>query len=364
MTRAHYYASTVRNLKDVANYAVYPAAKILSLLAFRNEFKASAVASAVTTAFYAGITTSFFGQEARMVEIVARDAVSAELGVNPEEVTFSDYWQSKNHLVQKECHDIDRLTKVRYLTDAIFLTPMAFSFASHAIPGMRGKSDHLGSTQGVKGHDIIRIEDVLGVSELGVALGYAGKAGYWWHETYDVQKTGFYEFVKWHELGVSLSKDIAYNDLLALYQRSRDDQKLPRLSIEEVLAVKPFFQWLAQKYNNSTNINASSLFYLIGNNLIRFHGPDGATISQTAIEESKQAVEHVDKVGLGGIREENRQKRLLLGLDNEQAKRPGPKTFVQRLGNFLLPHYRSKTGIASDEFISARDPTEFVYSGR
>src|SRR4051812_18588217 len=99
MTRAHYYASTVRNLKYVANYALYPLAKIAGYYLFRDEVKATALASFLTTGFYAGLTTSFFGQESRMLEIIARDAVAAELGVKPEELTFSDYWRSKNHIV-------------------------------------------------------------------------------------------------------------------------------------------------------------------------------------------------------------------------------------------------------------------------
>jgi hypothetical protein len=371
MPRHHYYSSTARNNKDIANYFVFNLSQFLGLVLFKgNELQASALAGAVTTAYYSSVTTSFFGQEARSLDIIARDAVSAELGVDPKDLKFSDYWRSNNVVVKKECEDLSRVTKYRYLTDAIFALPVALLFVSKAFPGskdMLARITHMGLEPSKNGKlDPLKL---TGFTNLLATIGYAGKSFYWVQETFNLDKTGMYEFVKLHETIVSLGKHAEFNDILPLLQRTRDDRGVKRLNQQEVLAYEPVVNLLVDKYNRG-NIGPGELLYLIGNHKLRIHGLDDS-ISQQEIKNSIAFIEHIDKVGLDGIREENRNLHAEHPDLSLVAKRTEAPSYVARIGDRFIPAQRSKPEIGAlrsaglyEERISSRDPTEFVYSGR
>lgn len=378
MTRANFYASTQNVIgKNIADYLVAPVIRIGASLCTDNHNKAAAIASVVTAGFYSSLTSEYFGREATMLDMNAREAVSAELGIAEDQLKFSDYWKSKNIIVQKELQDFAKLHKVRYATDALFLLPLAGLWAQHSIPGFKnwlGKHEHRldnaarAHGPGLFGGGIGRnIGDLLGV------IGFAGKALYWQYETFKVQKTGHYEVVKLRETKESTGKLVEADDLLSILQRMREcDMNLPKLNAKERTFARPLLTRLAELCNATDSFGIGEVVYLIGLGKINIHAPDGKTISQEAIDHSMKEIERVGRLGMNAIREENRQKRAALAASGELTEEaPG---FVGRMQNSALNgavnFYERMFGVKDEtkgfrfeEHISPRDAGEFIYGG-
>lgn len=363
MTYFHYYATTSRNLDRAVQYGLYPLAHAMGLYIFRNSSKhfehSANFARLVSAAGYASLTTTFFGLESEMIDANSREAVSAEMGINPDKVVFSDYKYSKNAIVNTAYKDIIRLQKYRYGTDSMFLVPTLLRWGAEACgityPRMKDvrenpKKYSLASTM-VNGHN---------AWDFGV---YAGKAVYWAGETYLIPKTGNYEIVKLRENLQSTSKDITYNDLLAVYQRARSDRKLPLIendSPEEQKAIHIVLDRMAKAYNrHDGKFGISEIVYLIGLGKVDIHGPDNVTVSQEAVEKSLKEIDKVIAVGLDGIREENRRKIGTLKYSKTFTDNIADGAFnvVQRImGNKPSSIKRVKT----EEYITVRDPGELT----
>lgn len=372
MTRANYYASTVRNLKDVAQYFVYPISKVFFHYQLNGtpgaERKAAIYAGAVGAGFYAALTTNFFGKEATQLDVNAREAVSAELGMRPEDMQFADYWKSNNSVVKIERDDLMYVQKVRYLTDALFLLPLALEWNRKAIPGLdkalKATDTSLDKIRS-RNKDLSIGQFISNYADMFNNLIYAGKSAYWYYETFNIDKSAHYEVVKLRELFEATGKDIGYNELLPILQRCRQDQGKPMYNKREREALRPVLMLLSEKCNATDKFGISEVLYLIGTNKIRIHGPDGRTISQEAIDESMKDIDHLDRVGLEGIREENR--RAFERLRREGVEPFQPSSFADKVkGSMMNAAYNAyqmvngkspkSPNFQFKEYISSRDP--------
>lgn len=345
MTYFHYYSSTSRNIADVFKYGINPALTAAAMFAMsrwcpkgdaQKEIAAS-WALIVSSLLYAGISSAFFGMETGDIDSNSRQAVAAELGIDPDKVRFSDYGKSGNDIVKHAYNQELGLQKWRFGTDAMFLLPIVFkSF------GDRDAFHNLS-------HSV-----------------YGGKAAYWAAETFLVNKSGHYEIVKIAENLASTGKDISVNDLLAVYQRTREeDKKLPMIETkQEFDAVRDLLKTMADEYNKRSGFGIPEIVYLIGLNKVNIHAADGKTFSPEAVAQSKHEIERVIKLGLDGIREENKKLRIA-GAQGEYKPERG---FVDRLAdagfNTTQSLIRNLTGrkklLKNEEFISVRDPGDLV----
>ncbi len=383
MTYFHYYATTSRNLDRVMQYGVFPIAKAGWLIALsgigdgpKRVAWASDLARVTSAIVYSGLTTGFLGAESEMIDNNAKAAVSAELGVAPEELKFSDYKYTDNAIIKKAHYDMMRLQKYRYGTDAFFMLPIGMRAVSKAT-GMKWiehsrtvnerveKGENIGfGTMMISGHNAWDFS-VL-----------AGKAGYWAGEAYFVNKSGHYEVIKLIENLRSTGKDMSTNDLLGVYQRSRSiDRGLPIIEHqEEYAALRPLLQKMVDAYNkHDDKFGIPEIVYLIGLNKINIHAADNKTISKEVTEQSGKDIDKVLSIGLDGIREENKKLREAGGISAVHAQHP--TSFVDRLQNTAVGAAQTFSESISriflgtkprrpEEYISVRDPGELAHWDR
>lgn len=361
MTYFHYYATTSRNLDRVLQYAVFPLSYLTGYALFKEQDKANHFARVVSSGCYAALTSTFFALESEMIDANAREAVSAEMGVDPGSLKFSDYRDSSNVIVRRAYEDILRLQKYRYGSDALFLVPSALQYAYTATGNKWPRFRDVRSNP--EKHQLIDVvANGHNTWDFGV---YAAKSVYWAYETYAINKTGHYEVVKLRENFESTGKDISSNDLLAIYQRARTDRGLEMISTrEEYDAIRPLLKKMAEEYNKRSGFGTSELVYLIGLGKINIHEQDGHAISRTAVEQSYREIQKMLDIGLAGIREENRAK----GQGNHLNSHDKSRTFADRLADYafdksksVLDNFRGKGRIRRpEEYITARDPGELT----
>lgn len=365
MTYFHYYATTSRNLDRVVQYGLYPLAHAVGLHIFGNNLeRAATFARTVSAVGYSALTSTFFGLESEMIDANAREAVAAEMGIDPSKIQFSDYKYSKNAIAQKAYHDIIKLQKYRYGTDAMFFLPTIMRWGSEACgvekwPRMKDVREHPQDysfkEKIINGHN---------AWDFGV---YAGKAAYWAGETFLMEKTAHYEIVKLRENLQSTGKNIEVDDLLAVYQRSRTDIKLPMIendSAAEQKAIRSVLKKMADAYNkHDGTFGVPEMMYLFGLNKINIHSPDGVTVSQEAVNQSMREVEKVLSVGLVGIREENRRRNVAAGIGSPKHGKgitdhiaDGAFGIAQK----ILGSTRGAKRPKPDEYITVRDPGELT----
>lgn len=350
MTYFHYYASTVRNLSDVGKYAIYPLAYISGMVAAKkmglsgdNQKNVAANIARVSSALiFSGLSSTFFAMESEMIDANSREAVAAELGVDPNKIKFSDYKNSRNIIVSKAYKENIGLQKYRFGTDLMFLIPAIFP----KLPTIRGKA---------------------GVNEWDM-LPFAGKALYWAGETFKVKKSGNYEIVKLRENLESTEKDLSANDFLAVYQRTRSDRGLPMAnSKEEIDTLRPLLKRMADEYNKRQGFSLAEIVYLVGLNKINIHARDGRTVSKEAAEASMKEIDRVVKLGLSGIRAENAKKYEGKSIE-ERYNIKKPISAIDKLaekafntGQGFIEKFSGKKRIFDpEEYISVRDPGELV----
>lgn len=373
MTYFHYYATTSRNLDRVMQYFVFPLSKAAGLLLFnkcepakRVEY-ASNFARVTSAGIYSTLTTAFLGDESRMIDENSRKAVAAELGVDPEKLTFSDYKYSNNIIVSGAYQDMMTLQKYRYGTDALFMLPIAVRYASKAmnIPWIEHSR---------RVDERIERGEKMGATELLLsghnALDYsvlAGKAAYWAGETYLVDKSSHFEIMKMREGLSSTGKDMSFNDLLAVYQRARNDRKLPMIDTkEEYEALRPLFKKMTDAFNkHDKKFGVSEVVYLIGLGKVHIHDDDGK-LSEAAIKESEKEIDKVLDIGLAGIRKERQKLREAQGIPDSAVLHE--KSFVDRLGDTATSTIQSvmrslrggKKPTPYDDFVNIHDPGEVI----
>lgn len=371
MTYFHYYATTSRNLDRTVQYVIYPIAHAAGFLLFRNSSDtlkhAADFARVVSAGAYSALTTVFFGLESEMIDANAREAVSAEMGMDNSRIQFSDYKNSQNAIVSKAYDDILRLQKYRYGTDLLFLGPTALQFMSETFAGVKWpRMKHVRDNP----NQYTTAEILLNGHNAWDYGVYGAKALYWAGETFAMQKTGHYEVVKLRENIQATGKDVSANDLLSIYQRTRSDRNLPMIDrAEEFEAVRPLFKKMEDAYNKHKGFGTSEIVYLIGLGKINIHAPDNKTVSKEAVEQSSKEIDKVLSIGLHGIREENKQLRAQNRLPQQYASES--RHFSDRVAdgafNIAQRIIRSvrKTPQRPEEYITVRDPgelTSFDYS--
>jgi hypothetical protein len=380
MTYFQYYATTSRNLDRVLQYGVYPLAQTIGFIAFRNapiekrHRMASDFARITSAGVYSLLTTAFFGFESKMIDQNGREAVSAELGIDSNQIKFSDYKNSDNAIISKAYRDILKLQKYRYGTDALFVLPTMLRLGSKAVNHSWPESDHI-----TKHPENYEMADLLLNAHMGWNYSvYAGKAAYWAGETYLIGKTGHYEIVKLLENLQQTGKDFGSNDLLGVYQRTRTDRKLPPIERkEEYDALRPLLLHLADTYNKretyprdddkpgKPKMGIPEIVYLIGLGKINIHAADGKTISAEAVAQSYKEIDKVMTIGLKGIREENRKLNAAQGR-NPRSHRRGLVGILAdgafSLTNSVINDLRKNKPLRPEEYITSRDPGELTSS--
>lgn len=371
MTYFHYYATTSRNIDRVLQYGIYPLATIAGYAFTRhlppeNRDNAARTFGRIVSALsYSSLTTMFFGFESEMIDSNARKAVSAEMGVDQDKLSFSDYGKSDNVIIKRAYDDILRLQKWRYGTDALFLLPTALQAVNKRMGG-----DWASYKTMPKDPDKANLFQIaMGRENTWEFSVFAGKALYWAGETYGMSKSGHYEVVKLIENLESTGKDMGFNDVLAVFQRTRTDNGRKMVETkEEYEALKPLLMRIVEGYNKRDGkMDIPEIVYLIGLNKINIHAPDGKNVSQEAIAASNHEIDRVMSIGLDGIREENRQHKLQAGqsdLPPSMVNRSftdriadGAYKTTQAIINSLKP---SSSLRKHEEYISVRDPGELT----
>ncbi len=370
MTYFHYYATTSRNLDRVFQYGVFPLSQAVGSIVANKyfgltgdaRFEASAnIARWLSAGAYSALTSTFFALESELINDNTRDAVSAELGMDPSEFKFSDLRRSSNAIASKAYTDILRMQKYRYGSDAMFLLPIAMKGISEASgvswersKKVRDNPDNYSYAQHIfNGHN---------AWDYGI---YAGKAAYWGGETFFVPKSGHYEVVKLLENLQSTGKDIVANDLLGVYQRTRTDRGGDIIESDDKAsldALRPIMQKMASEYNkHDGKLGIPEIVYLIGLGKVNLHARDGKTLDPQAIAASYAEIDKVVSIGLKGIREENRALRKSQPNTHARSLTDRVADVAFATAQTVLGAVRGKSGRKRpEEYITARDPGELT----
>lgn len=386
MTRFNYAVSTFARLNDFVKYAVHPLFKTASWLHYHdhpNQYlarrKANLMAGVATAGFYTSLNTYFSNSEYQLLDISSRRAVAAELGKNVKDVQPADYWHSTNTIVAQEINDRENLMPLRYAVGSLPMLQSAWDYAAEAFPGMK-EAIRYGREHKRGGKDPISI--VAGAFNAWDMAVFAGMSAYWAYETYAVRKTGMYETVKLIETVQSVNKKFDANNLIGVFNRTREDQAYiafkhgdndyhdyhnAMLTREERNAIWPVLERMAEHMNvhkttldteNDKQFGIAEMVYLMGNGHIDLFERDDKgrevmdkqghrIISQDAIKHSMEMVEHVADVGLQGVAEENRHKLA------EERK----TSFVSRVKEDYI---NKRTEIMGNVFGRPRRPVEYL----
>lgn len=370
-----YWASTARNAKDVAQYAIYPVVKMASLMAFKDSYRANLAAGIATSAFYTGLTEIFMGREMEGFDRMARKAVAAELGKNPDELKFSDYYDSKNVAVKKRMELFGQESKMRYPVSLMPMLPTVMEHVTRRISPQSMRPEHSSLAEGENRWrdkhpkpNAPAIEHFLDGWNVWDTAVYAGVAMLWLQETFNTEKTFAYQGRKEMEVSESLGMKLGVNNIMGLYNRARVDGGMEMID-DKVDRQKlwPMLEVVADKMNNSPEFGLPEAMYLMGlGKLDVFEkGTDGKeikdkdghrVIDQQAMQRAIAEINHVDKVGLKGIAEEKKKAG--------QEVTTGPKTWMDRVGRgWMDAHYNFQNAFGGSkkkftEQISPRDPGE------
>ncbi len=372
-----YFASTARNSKDIAQYFVYPVAKILGLITFKESNKANIAAGVVTSAFYGLLAETFLDREMDGFDRIAREAVAAELGKKPEDLKFSDYLRSQNDVVKCRIKLLKEENVLRYTVAAAPMLPTAMELlARKTNPGGKMKQPDQGDID--SGETRVRHErpsakgswkeQVLHGWNLWDGSVYGAIAMLWLYETYGVKKTFAYQGRKEMENNESLGLKIGPNNIMGLYNRMREDRKLEVVNSKtDREKLWPMFEQLSEKVNHSDRFGLAELTYLMGLRKLDVFKTDAAGQevrdgdNHLIIDEAKyrQALAEIEKVSTVGLE----------GIGREQAQLAVHKPKVQlglvdrMVGSWFNAHFNGYKAVAGRrkhfiENISPRDPSE------
>ena len=181
--------------------------------------------------------------------------------------------------------------------------------------------------------------------------------------------------------------NISLNHLIDVYQRARNDQKMPMIKADDAVshaALTKLFTQMVDAYNkHDGKFDIPEIVYLIGLNKINVHAADGKTVSQEAIAESEREIQRVITVGLDGIRAENKKLRESGQEFHENASHVAQAKPEHTRPHFVDPEYRSRTFVdrftdgairtsqnllgtvgllpkRPESYISSADPTELI----
>lgn len=362
-------------------YGVFPLSKAAWLIALggmgdtKKRIRwATDLARVTSAAAYASLTTAFLGAESELIDSSAKDAVSAEFGIDSNQLRFSDYGHTKNAIIKKAHSDIARLQKFRYGSDSLFVLPSVLRWGMQGYDKPWIEHSRTVNKRLESGEKIDFMTMMLSGNPAWDFSVLAGKSAYWAGETFLVDKSGHYEVIKLMENLRSTGKDVTVNDLLGVYQRTRiNDLGLQAIERqEEYDALRPLLERMVDAYNKHDNkFDLAEVVYLIGLNKINIHGQDHKTLSKEAVQQSNKEIDKILEIGLAGIREENRKHNLEAGNSMVHRKR----SFREMVGDGAVEVAQSFTnGISRivsgnkprrpEEYITPRNPGELAHWDR
>ena len=395
MSHPHYYASTSRNLDRVLQYGVYPFAYMAGLMLHKDNAKATQYARFSGAACSALLTTGFLGLESHTLDNVVREAVTAEMGMDVDKFKPSDCKYSHNIIAKEGYTDFIELQPKRYLKDALFLLP---TLVEH-VYGMSGKHGTLPVSKEVKASFDPRSKsfdrekyngwDIFANGHVGWDMAiYTATSAYWGYETFGIEKNSYYPIAQDIVGKIKPTEgNISLNHLIDVYQRARNDQKMPMIKADDAVshaALTKLFTQMVDAYNkHDGKFDIPEIVYLIGLNKINVHAADGKTVSQEAIAESEREIQRVITVGLDGIRAENKKLRESGQEFHENASHVAQAKPEHTRPHFVDPEYRSRTFVdrftdgairtsqnllgtvgllpkRPESYISSADPTELI----
>lgn len=405
MSHPHYYASTSRNLDRVLQYGVYPFAYMVGLMLHKDNAKATQYARFSGAASSALLTTAFLGLESHTLDNVVREAVTAEMGIDQDKFKPSDCKYSKNVIAQEGYNDFIELQPKRYLKDALFLlptlvenaynmsgkgkyTPPAHTNAEYT-PPRREVAANFDARSSSYGKSKFNNWDIFANGHVGWDMAiYTATSAYWGYETFGIEKNSYYPIAQDIVGKIKPTEgNININHLIDVYQRTRNDQKLPMIKADDGpshAALTHLLTIMVDAYNkHDGKFDIPEIVYLLGLNKIKIHGEDGKTISQEAIKQSEREIERVLTVGLDAIREENKKLRENKQLVSDSPTETAHVTNYKDRPYFVNPEQRSRTfvdrftdgairtsqsALASfgllpkrpESYISSSDPTELI----
>lgn len=372
-----YWASTARNAKDIAQYAIYPVSKMLAMMALKDSHKANVVAGVTTTAFYSGLTAVFLGREMDGFDQMTRTAVAAETGKRAEDLTFKDFAGSENVIVQKRMRLFTEEHLSRYAVSVLPMLPTVMEHVARRVnPGMKPTHQDLSDGE-TRWRDerpkpnASPMDHLLHGWNTWDNVVYAGVATLWLKETYSTDKTFVYQGRKEVENFKALGLKIDANNIAGLYNRYRVDSG--QAMIEDKIdrdKLWPLFDYTAKKMNQCPHFDLPELTYLMGLGKMdvfardetgaEIKGADGRRVlDEPALAKLYQEINRIERIGLKGIAEEARQENRL-----RPPKPKNPQSFVARLTQDFMEiehaNYRRIFGQNKDfqEYISPRDPGE------
>lgn len=365
------------------------------LLLFRNDARATQVARFSGAAASALLTTAFLGLESHTLENVVKEAVTAEMGMDIDKFKPSDCKYSKNTIALEGYNDFISLQPKRYLKDLLFLTPSLIEAMYKKGTGKAflpvSKEVEAAFDKRKDGYNKTKYKalDIIANGHVGWDMAiYTGTAAYWGYETFAIEKNSYYPVAQDIVGKIKPTEgNIDLNHLIDIYQRTRNDKKLPMIAADDSKshqALSYLFRIMVDAYNkHDGKMDIPEIVYLLGLNKINVHGPDGKTVSPEAVLQSEREIQRVMTLGLDGIREENKKLRAQgLPLDCTPATCPGINTQKPR-AYFVNPEERNRSFVdrftdgairtsqsalesigvlprRPESYISASDPSELI----
>lgn len=374
MTRALYYAQNARQDKDFFKYGIIPIAATVGAALFPGDgHKCKVMAATFAGMAYNWLTFSFFGQEAEEFDRNTRAAVLAELGMDDHEFKLSDMWKSQNSIVKTERDDLVKVAGMRLATDAMAYIPLLLSFARKFVPEdkkawfpyskesatdyetvgdkripfdrferaaqQRWDAKHPAPPEGASGHlhalhEVSRARSdsfrkALSAFPYAETV-YAAKSLYWMYETNQMRESAHFQIVGVRESIGSDNGDMRFDQVFKIFQRARTDRGERMYTHDEKEVVRPLLNKIVDNYNRIDHFDMATIVYLFGLNKVRIHDEKGQ-VSEEAIRQSEAEIEKLAAIGLEGVREENRHKRIAEGTSHDNS--PG---FAERVRNTLV----------------------------
>ena len=396
MSHPHYYASTSRNLDRVLQYGVFPFAYMAGLLWCRNDAGAKQVARFSGAAISSLLTSTFLGLESHTLDNVVREAVTAEMGIDTDKFKPSDCKYSKNIIAREGYTDFINLQPKRYAKDLLFLAPSLVEFIytkksvklfpvrSETVGGFDKRKEEKFDATGKKYNAL----DIIANSHVGWDMAvYTGISAYWAYETFAIEKNSYYPIAQDLVGKIKPTEgNINLNHLIDIYQRTRNDQKLPMIKADDGkshAALNYLLTIIMNAYNqHDGKMDIPEIVYLLGLNKIKIHTEDGKAVSPEAVLQSEREIDKVLTIGLDGIRAENKKLRENgMAIENDTStlcaracySRPNfvnpesrNRTFVDRFTDSAIKTSQSVLGSVGmlpkrpESYYSSSDPTELV----
>lgn len=369
-----WFISSAFRIGDFVKDFAYNAFKMGAMAVTRDERKSDLIAGGAGAATYTALTAHFTNAEMANYYQFCHRAFEAEKGCRPGEYAFSDMDTSENPILRARIELAAQLQGIRYSASALPMLPSAIDYGviDRLPEKWRGWAHNLRKHKPPENAGAL--EHLIYGYRLDNRIVYAAFAALYLYETFGVRKTGTYELTKINERK-DVGRHVEGDALRGAYQRMLTDAGQQVISRKQELnAIKPLFDHLAEKVNTQENFDLQEIVYLYGRmHKIGLWQTDGKgneirdkdgnrQLDPEKIEAIEAEIANVEHVGLEGIAEIRRKDRLAA----EAARAPSPVVHpISALSRAALDahfsfakRYVKESGVPDGELVSGRDPLE------